>query len=276
MSVIDWGSLLALLLVAGFSAGILAGLLGVGGGIIMVPVLFQIFIFLDVSPLVQIHCAVATSLAVICLTALQSLRAHARREVVDFGLLRFWGPVIILGSFTGAVVARFITADGLILLFATLSGVLGLRMLITEGDSDVVPRPVSRLLQIVLVWFIGFFSALMGIGGGTFSVPLLRRLGRSIHEAVAVSSGVGFFVAVPATLGFIWGGLTSMPSGLPFGSLGYVNLPSFAVMVPMTLIGAPLGVRLAHALSRRVLQYIFASFLLATALRMVYALDVSF
>ena len=269
----DWGFLLFILLAAGFAAGVLAGLLGVGGGIIMVPVLFQVFIFLEIDTMVQIHCAVATSLAVICLTALQSLRSHSRRGVVDFALLRFWAPSVILGALGGAVAARFITAGGLILLFATMSGILGLRMLIMGNARDVVPRPMNRWLQIVLTWLIGFFSALMGIGGGTFSVPLVRRLGRSIHQAVAVSSGIGFFVAVPGAIGFIWSGWGL--NNLPPVSLGYVNILAFAAMLPMTLLGAPVGVRLAHALSRRVLQYVFAGFLLASALRMVYALDVS-
>ncbi len=265
-----------LLAVSGLVSGLIAGLLGVGGGIILVPVLFQLFIFLGSDAAVQMHMAVATSLAIICFTSVQSWRAHARRGAVDFVILRHWAPAILVGAGLGALGARFISADGLKAIFMLLTLILSARIFMVSG-ADATPKqaeakqsPISLAIQRLLVFLIGFFSALMGIGGGTLSVPLLTYSGRSVHQAVATSAGLGFFIAVPATLGFIIGGWHVSP--LPPFTLGYVHVLAFAVMIPTTMIGAPLGVKLAHFLAPKTLRYIFGFFLLASGTRMLLAI----
>lgn len=256
------------LLAAGLLSGVIAGLLGVGGGIVLVPVLFQTFILFDAPPEIRMHLAVGTSLSVICLTGWQSFRAHARAGAVDYGILRRWGASVAAGALAGAVAARFISAAGLIFVFASLSLILGLRM---AFRAEAAPRAgLTQGRQKFLSGLIGFFSALMGIGGGTFSVPLLMAAGRDMHRAVATSAAIGIIVAVPATLGFIAAGWGA--AGLPDFSLGFVNAAAFLAMSPAAMLGAPLGARLAHRLARRTLEYIFVAFLLLSAARMFAAL----
>jgi uncharacterized membrane protein YfcA len=257
--------------VSGLLAGIIAGLLGVGGGIVMVPILFQTFVFLDVPASAQIHLSIGTSLAIISLTAMQSTRAHAKTGAVDFDILYRWAVPVIIGAGLGAYVARLIPAETLKGFFAIVVLILGLRMLIFPGAPNATARQLSRMIQALSASFIGFCSALMGIGGGTFSVPLLGFMGRTVHQSVATSSGIGVLIAIPAAIGFIWAGWGVQ--GLPKFSYGYVNALAFAIMIPTTLIGAPIGARLAHKLDKRVLQLFFAAFLLLTSARMFLALN---
>ena len=258
------------LLVAGFVAGIIAGLLGVGGGIVLVPVLFQTFVFFDLPPHLQIHMAVATSLAIICFTGFQSARSHLKRGAVDVMVLRDWGMFVAIGALSGAIAARFIAPVGLKLVFAAIALGAGLRMLISRDGGEGRAHPLALGMQKCLSLLIGLFSALMGIGGGTLSVPLLGMSGRVMHRAVGTSSAIGVIIAVPATLGFILAGwnLTDLP---PL-SLGYVNVLALGLMIPTSMLGAPLGARMAHQLSRPTLNYVFAGFLLISAGRMLASL----
>jgi uncharacterized membrane protein YfcA len=258
------------LLVAGFASGIIAGLLGVGGGIVLVPVLFQTFIFFDLPPYLQIHMAVATSLAIICFTGFQSARSHFKRGAVDVEILRSWGLFIAFGALSGAVAARFIAPNGLKLVFAAITLTIGLRMLLNRDGGEGAREAISGAAQKFLSMLIGFFSALMGIGGGTLSVPLLGMAGRDVHRAVGTSSALGVIIAVPGTLGFIVAGWSL--AGLPPLSLGYVNVLALALMIPTSMLGAPLGARLAHQISKSALNYIFAGFLLLSAARMLISL----
>ncbi len=270
------------LLASGLLAGVIAGLLGVGGGVVMVPVLFQTFIFMNVAPALQMHMAVASSLAIIIFISLRSARAHAARGKLDMEIVKSWGVWIFCGAAIGALAARFISADQLKIIFASLALILGVKILMTAdsvdtsidssvlGASGASGQGFSLRVQKALAGLIGLFSALMGIGGGTFSTPLLRHTGRDIHQAVATSSALGFLIAIPATIGFIVGGWGI--DNLPAYSLGYVNIIAFLVLLPTTMIGAPWGVRLAHYLSPKALRYIFAAFLLLTALRMGVAI----
>lgn len=267
---IDIALLIVVLSVAGLAAGVMAGLLGVGGGIIMVPVLFQTFIFLDVPEAIQMHLAVGTSLAIIVVTSLQSVRAHAKLGSVDIETIKLWALPIIIGAASGALIARMVSADGLKGLFALLALTLGIRILLMPQNAELVERKLPRLLEILGAGLIGFLSALMGIGGGTFSVPFMALLGKSMHKSVGTSAGIGFFIALPAALGFAWAGYGS--EGLPPYSVGFVNALAFLIMIPTTLYGAPYGARLAHRLEKRKLQIIFACFLFLMGARMLYAL----
>lgn len=255
--------------VAGVAAGILAGLLGVGGGIIMVPVLYQCFVVLGIADALQMHLAVGTSLAIITVTSVQSFRAHIRSGAVDFDIIKQWALPIMVGAASGAGIARLISADGLKAIFAILVLFLGLRILFLPQNPTGAHRLLPPLLRFGLPGLIGFFSALIGIGGGTFSVPLITFIGRSIHVAVATSAGIGFFIALPATLGFVWSGWSA--EALPPWSLGYVHLISFLVMFPASSFGAPFGAKLAHRLDKKRLQLIFGGFLVLMSARMFLA-----
>jgi uncharacterized membrane protein YfcA len=267
---VEYTILAAVLLLAGFSSGLIAGLLGVGGGIILVPVLFQTFIFFDLPTHLQIHMAVGTSLAIICFTGTQSARSHFKRDAVDVAVLKSWGGFIAVGALVGAVAARFIAPVGLKIIFATLALTMAMRMLTSQNGGEAGVARIGQGVQKALATLIGFFSALMGIGGGTLSVPLLNASGHDVHRAVGTSSVLGVVIAVPASLGFIIGGW-SVPD-LPPTAIGYVNYLAFLVMIPASMAGAPFGAKLAHRLSKKALNMIFAGFLLLSGGRMVLAI----
>ena len=272
MSGMELGLLAAVLAGRRFCLGVIAGLLGVGGGIILVPVLFQTFVIFDLPTYLQIHMAVGTSLAIICFTGTQSARAHFKRGAVDTQVLKSWGGFIAVGALSGAIAARFIAPAGLKIIFATLALTMAVRMVTSKNGGEAGTASIAAGLQKALASLIGFFSALMGIGGGTLSVPLLNASGRDVLRAVATSSVLGVIIAVPATIGFIIGGW-NLPDLPPF-ALGYVNMLAFLMMIPTSMLGAPLGAKLAHKLSKPTLNKIFAGFLFVSGGRMLLALIV--
>ena len=268
LSNLQIGLLIASLLFTGVVAGILAGLLGVGGGIVIVPVLFWIFGLLALPAATSMHLAVGSSLATIIATSWASMRAHRRRGSVDESLLRRWGPAIFVGAAIGGVAAKFINGDGLRLFFGVIALLVAINMALPRQlkVSDALPK--SGLANRAIAAVIGLFSALMGIGGGTLSVPTLTAFSFPIHRAVGTASVIGMLIAIPAVAGFIWSGL-GVPQRPPL-SLGYVSLPAAALIFPMTMMMAPIGVKLAHRLNQRRLKIAFAVFLFITALRMLY------
>lgn len=258
----------AVYILAGAASGLIAGLLGVGGGIVIVPVLFQIYIFMGLGEELQMHLAVGSSLAVIVVTALQSGRAHHAKGAVDFAVMRIWAPAIIFGVICGSATARFLTADVLKIIFGTLSLYVAVHLNLPKKENAGGTMP-ALFIQRGLATLIGFFSSLMGIGGGTFSVAALTMFGKPIHQAVGTSAAMGLFVALPGAIGFMIAGYGL--EGLPAWSVGYVNFLAVALLIPMTAITAPLGARLAHGFSRELLEKVFSVFLVLTALRMFWS-----
>jgi len=262
-----WPFALALV-AAGIVAGTVAGLLGVGGGIVIVPVLYHVFSALDVDPAVLMHLAVGTSLATIIPTAIVSARAHRRRGAVDAALLRAWAPGLIAGVVVGGLAAGPLKGSVLTAVFAVIALAVAAHMAFVSADFRVAPSPPGGPGRHVLSFLIGGCSALMGIGGGTLSVPVLTALGTPIHRAVGTAAAIGIVIAVPGTAAFIYGGLGV--AGRPPASLGYVSLIGFALIVPATMLTAPLGARLAHWLAVAGLKRAFAAFLALTSARMFW------
>lgn len=260
------------LIAAGLVAGTLAGLLGVGGGIVLVPVLYHVFTALGIDEAVRMHLAVGTSFATIIPTSIRSVRAHARRGAVDFALLRQWAPAVFLGTTLGTLIAGRVSGSALTFIFASLVLMVAAHLAFGRETWRLgAAMPKSAPAQ-ALAAAIGGVSAFMGIGGGTFAVPAMTLYGFPIHRAVATSSGLGILIAIPGTLGYILNGCSA--PGLPPGSLGYVNLIGFILLTPMTALAAPYGARLAHSLPRGALKRAFALFLALTALRMFWKLFV--
>jgi uncharacterized membrane protein YfcA len=258
-------------IIASITAGILAGLLGVGGGIVLVPVLFWILSFTDFPPALSMHMAVATSLATIIFTSVSSARAHSARGAVDRGLLRQWGPGLIVGALAGGLLSRYIDANGLRVIFGAIAVLVSINMLLprTLIISSALPKGWAPNGAISLV--TGVFSALMGIGGGTLSVPLLSAFSVEIRRAVGTAAAFGFLIAVPAGIGFVISGW-DVPDRPPF-SLGYINYAAAAIILPFTVGFAPLGARLAHAVDTVWIKRAFALFLMITAFRMLGSLS---
>lgn len=259
--------MLALLMAIGAFAGLIAGLLGVGGGLVLVPCYFFMFIHLgyDSAQLMQI--CLATSLATIIATSARSVLAHHRRGAVDWDILRGWGPLIAAGAIAGLLAASALRSDTLVIVFVGLGIAAGTFLGFGRPEWRLGALLPSGLRRVVIAPGIGFFSVLIGIGGGLFGVPLMTLYGVPIRRAVATASGFGMIIAIPSVIGFLV--LAAPEAGRPPYTIGYVNLPTFAVTVSMTMITAPLGARLAHRLDPLRLRRIFALLIMVMVLNML-------
>ncbi|MBP0443699.1 sulfite exporter TauE/SafE family protein [Roseomonas sp. SSH11] len=263
-------ALAAVMAVTGLASGTLAGLLGVGGGIVIVPVLFNIFPLLDIPEAVQMKLAVGTSLATIIPTSIMSARKHNAKGAMDVPLLKAMIPSLLVGVVVGTVIAIWVRGDTLTAVFAAVALLVALNMGFTGVDARWRETFPTGFLRQVLGVFIGGISAMMGIGGGTVGVPLMNIFGTPIRSAVATSSAFGIIISIPAAIGFIYAGWGNPL--LPPASIGYVNLIGFALIVPSSMIATPWGVHLAHTISPLALKRAFAVFLGITSIRMIYSL----
>lgn len=260
---VPWG----LYLLTGAVAGVLAGLLGVGGGIVIVPALGLLLAFQGLATGCEMQVALGTSLGTIVFTSLASLRAHHRRGAVRWAVVRTITPGILAGTFTGTFLAARLPTSTLKVIFAVFLALVATQMLLDlrpKGRRDLPSAAATSGVGAV----VGGISSLVGIGGGTLSVPFLSWCGVAMHEAVGTSAAIGFPIALAGALGYAvngWG-----VAGRPEPSLGYLYLPAVIGIVLASILTVPLGARLAHALPVRRLRQVFAFFLLATALRMAW------
>jgi uncharacterized membrane protein YfcA len=254
----------------GLLSGTLAGLLGVGGGIVIVPVLFNVLPAFGIAEAVQMKLAVGTSLATIIPTSIVSARKHKAKGAIDGALLRGIWPSMIIGVALGTVLAIWLKGQALSAVFATIALLVALNMGFTGVDFKLRERMPTGPGLWGIGGFIGTVSAMMGIGGGTVGVPILSMFGAPIRSAVATSSVFGLIISIPATIGFVWGGWGDPL--LPPYSLGYASLVGFALIVPSSILATPWGVHLAHTIPPLALKRAFAVFLAITAVRMFYSL----
>ena len=257
--------MIALLLVIGAFAGVIAGMLGVGGGIVLVPAFFYMFDHLGyVGPQLMQIC-VATSLATIMATSMRSVMAHHRKGAVDWLILRQWAPFIVIGAIAGVVIASGLKSNTLTAIFGVLAMIAGLYMALGRDTWRVAQAMPDQPTRGILAALIGFFSVLMGIGGGTFGVPMMTLYNLPIHRAVATASGFGMIIAVPSVIGFL---VLPVDQAPPY-SIGAVNIPAFLVVAATTYLATPWGVRLAHSMNPKPLRRAFAVFLVLVALNML-------
>lgn len=270
MNAYQMASLAAASLATGVFAGITAGLLGVGGGIVIVPVLFYAFGLLGIDENVRMHLAVGTSLATIIPTSIVSAMAHRRRDAVDIPLLKSWAAATFFGVLAGTAIAGVVRGAVLTAVFAAVAMLVAAHMAFRPEGAHIRDTLPSGWAKLATAASVGAFSAMMGIGGGTLCVPILSACNYPIRRAVGTASAIGLIIAVPGTLGFALAGLGV--AGRPPGSLGYISLIGFALLTPSTLLAVPWGAKLAHTIPPGVLRKAFAAFLLATSLRMLYDL----
>jgi len=266
----DIAGILVVLAVTGLFVGFFSGLLGIGGGGLLVPVLYEVFGSLDAPDEARMHLAVGTSLAVMIPTTIRSYYAHRSRGGTDGAIVRRLALPILLGVVIGTLIAKF--SPGVVLKWVwVIFSALMVSKLLFGRDSwklgDDLPK--SRLVEAYGV-LVGTISTIMSIGGGAYITALLTLYGRSIQQAVGTSSGFGPLIAVPGMIGFIWAGWSA--SNLPLGSVGYVNLLGFIALVPTSVAMAPLGARIAHGISRRTLEIVMGLFILAAAMRFLVAI----
>lgn len=263
-----WLIPLIALLCAGLIAGFAAGIFGIGGGFIVVPALMLVLPLLGGDKHQYAHVAIGTSAATIILTSLRSLRSHAKRGAVEFEILRAWAPWLIFGDGVGVILAGHVDGHVLLIIFAVGVLLMSLNFLIPRlGDhviSDTMPGLAPR---VAIAGGLGTFSSLLGIGGGVIAIMVMTLHGRSIHRAIATASGIGALIAIPSAIGFAIIGFRQ--PGLPWGSLGYVNLPATVVIASMSVLTAPLGVAAAHSLPSGPLKRVFGIYLIFISLVML-------
>jgi len=258
------------MVIAGAFAGFLSGLLGVGGGIVTVPVMFEIFGILGIDPAVRMHVAVATSLATIIPTSIMSAWSHHKRGAVDFGILKRIGPSALFGVVLGAIVAGPLKGEVLTAIFGTVALLVAFYMFFRRDSWRLGPEYPRGVRGGVIGSVTGFIATLMGIGGGTLGVPAMTLFNVPVHRAVGTAAALGLIIGVPGTIGYIIIGW-SHPALPPF-NIGYVNLLACALLLPTILAVVPYGAKVAHSIGKTALQRAFGVFLLITSVRMLTSL----
>lgn len=263
-----WLIPLLALLCAGLIAGFAAGIFGIGGGFIVVPALMLVLPLLGGDKHQYAHVAIGTSAATIILTSLRSLRSHAKRGAVEFEILKTWAPWLIFGDAAGVILAGHVDGHVLLLIFAIGVLLMSLNFLVPRLSNHVISDSMPGLApRVAIAGGLGTFSSLLGIGGGTIAIMVMTLHGRSIHRAIATASGIGALIAIPSAIGFAIIGFRE--SGLPWGSLGYVNLPATIIIASMSVLTAPLGVAAAHSLPAGPLKRVFGVYLIFISLVML-------
>ncbi|MCB1457344.1 MAG: sulfite exporter TauE/SafE family protein [Nitratireductor sp.] len=255
---------------AGGVAGFLAGVFGIGGGAILVPVFYQMLGILGFDDAIRMHLSVGTSLAIIVPTSIRSFRAHYLKGAVDMDLLRSFLWVVPAGVVAASIVTAHISGAGLRGIFAFVALVVGSKLLFAKSHWKLADDIPGNPVRGIIGFLIGFFSTFMGIGGGVMNNTFMTLFGRPMHQAVATSSGTGVLISIPGVIGYVWAGWGT--GGMPPFTIGYVNLLALAILIPVTLFAAPLGVRVAHALSRRQLEVAFGLFMFFVAIRFLISL----
>jgi uncharacterized membrane protein YfcA len=274
----DLAWLVVALLAAGAITGLLAGVFGVGGGAVAVPILYELFRILEVPEEVRMPLCVGTSLAIIIPTSIRSFNAHKAKGAVDMTILRVWAVPVVLGVIVGSIIARYAPADLFKAVFVVVAGLSAIRLLFGKDTWRFGLDMPAKPIMVAYGWVIGILSALMGIGGGQLSNLFMTFYNRPIHQAVATSSGLGILISIPGAIGYIYAGWPHMadyPNVIAFQpplALGYISLLGLLLFIPTSTWMAPVGARLAHRLSKRRLEVAFGIFLLLVCARFAASL----
>ncbi len=258
-----------LLVGAGLIAGFVAGLLGVGGGFVTIPVLFVVFTEMGTPIEWRMHAAIATSLAIIVATNISSTRAHHKKGGVDWNIAKQWGIAVAIFTPLGSLFASTLKTAELVYIFATLAAFLAIKMLLPFDKwqlGNTLPKGMFRFVNPAI---IGFLSAIMGIGGGSFSVPYMTLYGVPIHRAVGTSAFIGLIISITGAIGYLIIG--SGVVGLPDGSIGFIHGPTALLVGLVSVLTAPLGAKVAHKLPKAALSIAFGLFLVISSLRLINA-----
>ena len=269
MEIINSGeliNLLAVLAIAAAVAGFMAGLLGVGGGIIMVPALYYAFTVLDFDIVTRMHLSVGTSLAIIIPTSIISTKTHMEYDAVDFKMVKSFGIFILLGVIAGTFLAVNLKTPSLVLFFSVFAFIVGLFFIFVREKLMENPKKISDLIKNISGVIIGFISVPLGIGGGSLMVPFMRTFGYDIRKSIGTAAAVGFLIALSGTITMITGGKIIDNVNTPY-SVGYINLLGFIVFVPVTMIMARIGAKAVYKINKKLLSKIFGTFLILVSVR---------
>ena len=269
MEILNSSELINLLIVlasAAAVAGFMAGLLGVGGGIIMVPALYYAFTILDFDIVTRMHLSVGTSLAIIIPTSIISTKTHMEYDAVDFKMIKSFGIFILLGVIAGTFLAVNLKTPALVLFFSIFAFIVGLFFIFVREKLMENPKKISDLIKNISGIIIGFISVPLGIGGGSLMVPFMRTFGYDIRKSIGTAAAVGFLIAASGTITMITGGKIIDNINTPF-SVGYINLLGFMVFVPVTTIMARIGAKAVYKIDKKLLSKIFGTFLIIVSIR---------
>jgi len=269
MEIISNAELINLLLVlaaAAAGAGFMAGLLGVGGGIVMVPALYYAFTVLDFDIVTRMHLSVGTSLAIIIPTSIISTMTHKEYDAVDFKMVKSFGVFILAGVICGTFLAVNLKTPALVLFFSIFALMVGLFFIFLREKLVDNPKKISAVVKNISGVIIGFISVPLGIGGGSLMVPFMRTFGYDIRKSIGTAAAVGFLIAVTGTITMITGGKIINNVNTPY-SIGYINLLGFAVFVPVTMVMARIGAKVVHKIDKKLLSKIFGIFLILVSMR---------
>ena len=259
-------NLLFVLAVAAAGAGFMAGLLGVGGGIVMVPALYYAFTVLDFDIVTRMHLSVGTSLAIIIPTSIISTMTHKEYDAVDFKMVKSFGVFILAGVIGGTFLAVNLKTPALVLFFSIFALMVGLFFIFLREKLVDNPKQISAIVKNISGVIIGFISVPLGIGGGSLMVPFMRTFGYDIRKSIGTAAAVGFLIAVTGTITMITGGKIIDNVNTPY-SVGYINLLGFAVFVPVTMVMARIGAKVVHKIDKKLLSKIFGIFLILVSIR---------
>ena len=264
----DYSYFILIMALTAIPVGFVAGLFGIGGGLITVPFLFYIFGSLEFDQSYIMHLAVGTSFAIIVPTSLSSVLTHHKFNAVDVNIVKSYGIHVIIGVIFGAIFAVSLDTKSLILFFTTVIYLLAIYLLFIKEKKTQINRKISFLKKIIFGFAVGFISAPMGIGGAIMNVPILKFFGYSINRAIGSAAAIGFFIAVFGTFGFLILG-SFLKANLPL-SVGFINIPAFLIFIPITTIMARIGARTVHKIEKNKISKLFGIFLIIVASKFLY------
>ena len=260
--------IIATMIVSAVPVGFMAGLFGIGGGLITVPVLFYIFNSIGLDQTFIMHLAVGTSFSIIIPTSVISTMTHMKYKAVDLKIVKTFGLFVVLGVILGTVFAANLKTTGLILFFSVMTMFFSVIFLTSKEKINPKQKEINLFFRIILGFFSGFLSAPMGIGGGIINTPILKMFGYSINTAIGSSAAIGFLIALIGAIGFIiTGSYLNIEAPL---SIGFVNIPAFLIFVPITMFMAKIGAKTVHKVNRKIVGKLFGIFLLFVSCRLFY------
>ncbi len=255
--------LLAAMVASAIVVGFMAGFFGIGGGLIMVPILFYLFSFVGIEQKFVMHLALGTSFSIIIPNSIISTMTHMKFKAVDFGIVRTFGIFVVLGVILGTIFAVSLKTSGLVLFFSIMTMIFAIYFLIEKEKINPTPRKINLIYRVICGFFSGFLSAPMGIGGGVFNTPIFKMFGYPINVAIGTSAAIGFLIAVVGATGFAISG-TYLNINVPL-SLGFINIPTFLIFIPITTFMAKVGAESVHKFNKRLIGRIFGSYLFIVA-----------
>ena len=248
--------------------GFMAGFFGIGGGLIMVPILFYLFSFVGIEHAFVMHVAIGTSFSIIIPNSIISTMTHMKFKAVDFSIVRTFGVFVVIGVVLGTVFAVSLKTSGLILFFSIMTMIFAIYFLIEKEKINPKPRKINLIYRVICGFLSGFLSAPMGIGGGVFNTPIFKMFGYPINVAIGTSAAIGFLIALIGAIGFAISG-TYFNINVPL-SLGFINIPTFLIFIPITTFMAKIGAETVHKFNKRLIGRIFGIYLFIVACKLFY------